>query len=231
MIKSASMTLTEAEEMVALTRQKKLSLIENFQFLHHKQHQFVRDIIHSGEIGKIRCFRSSFGFLIFNSENNIRYKKELGGGALLDAGAYVLKATSFMMHGLFSVKAAHLNYHKKYDVDWFGGAFLLNKTSGVFSEVAFGFDNSYQCNYEIWGSKGKVVSNRAFTAKKDYNPTIQLEKQGKSNEIKLETDDHFFNMQLHINNLLKNENYDLELTNILGQARLIQQINIKTVKQ
>ena len=60
--------------------------------------------------------------------------------------------------------------------------------------IFFLLDNFYQCNYEIWGSKGKITSTRAFTAKSDFNPTIMLEKQGYKEEIELPKDDHFLNM-------------------------------------
>ncbi len=41
---------------------------------------------------------------------------------------------------------------------------------GLVSQISFGFDNYYQCNYEIWGSKGKVIVDRAFTAGPDITP-------------------------------------------------------------
>lgn len=222
--KSATNNYTEAKEIIELAKQKKVAVVENFQFQHHSQHQYVFDLLQNNEIGEVRAFRSSFGFPPFSEDTNIRYKHELGGGALLDSGAYVLKATTFMMGTNFEVKSAFLKSNKKYGVDWFGGAFLVNKEKDIFSEVAFGFDNFYQCNYEIWGSKGKITSTRAFTAKADFNPTIILEKQGFKEEIELPKDDHFSNMISYFKGLINTKTFDKEWENLLVQAKLIDDV-------
>ncbi len=222
--KSATTSFGEAQKLVQLAQSKNLAIVENFQFQHHSQHQSVVELIENGEIGEIRCFRSSFGFPPFSVDNNIRYNKYLGGGALLDAGAYVLKISSFMLGDGFEVASAYLNHHKEFDVDWFGGAFLVNKAKGCFSEVAFGFDNFYQCNYEIWGSKGKITSTRAFTAKVNFSPSIILEKQGYSEEIKLPIDNAFQNMISYFESTVKINNFSKEWEAILTQARLIEEV-------
>jgi dTDP-3,4-didehydro-2,6-dideoxy-alpha-D-glucose 3-reductase len=228
--KSASTTLAEAEEMVALAKSKNLALVENFQFQHHSQHQYVFNLLRNSEIGEIRGFRSSFGFPPFDVANNIRYDKALGGGALLDAGAYVLKATTFLFGDGFKVEAAQLSMHDAFKVDWFGGAFLADRENGLFSEVAFGFDNYYQCNYEIWGSKGKITSNRAFTANVGFTPTVTLEKNGIQEEVTLEADDHFANILSYFNNLVAEKDFAKEWHNIQVQARLIEDVRLKGIK-
>lgn len=222
--KSATNNYAEAKEIIALAKQKKVAVVENFQFQHHSQHQYVFDLLKNNEIGEVRSFRSSFGFPPFAEDTNIRYKNELGGGALLDSGAYVLKATTFILGNNFEVKSAFLKTNKKFGIDWYGGAFLVNKEKDIFSEVAFGFDNFYQCNYEIWGSKGKITSTRAFTAKADFNPTIILEKQGYNKEIELSKDDHFGNMISYFINLIETNTFDKEWDNLLVQSKLIDDV-------
>lgn len=222
--KSATKNYAEARELIELARKKNVAIVENFQFQHHSQHQYVFDLLSNNEIGDIRAFRSSFGFPPFSEETNIRYKKELGGGALLDSGAYVLKATSFIMGEGFEVKSAFLKNNDKFDVDWYGGAFLVNKEKSIFSEVAFGFDNFYQCNYEIWGSKGKITSTRAFTAKSDFNPTIILEKQGYKEGLELPKDDHFGNMISYFINIISRKTFDKEWESLLAQSKLIEDV-------
>ncbi|TCJ14191.1 Gfo/Idh/MocA family oxidoreductase [Flaviaesturariibacter flavus] len=219
--KSAFVTLEEAESAVALARSKGLAIVENFQFQHHSQHRAVRQLLAEGAIGQVRSIRASFGFPPFGGDANIRYRQELGGGALLDSGAYTLKATSFLFGSNFEVKAAHLTYNEQYGVDWFGGAFLVDEAQGLFSEVAWGFENFYQCNYEIWGSTGKLTATRAYTAKSDFKPSVILEQAGGTQELVLDADDHFNNMLLHFNRIVKEKSFDEELEKILVQARLI----------
>ena len=228
--KSAATNFEEAKSMVDLARKKGLVLVENFQFQHHSQHQYVAQLIMEDLIGDIRCFRSSFGFPPFSLDNNIRYDKKLGGGALLDAGAYVLKATTFMLGEGFEISAAHLSMNKDLQIDWYGAAFLTNKANDKMSQVAFGFDNFYQCNYEIWGSKGKITSTRAFTANSDFSPTIIIEKQGRKDEILLPMDDHFKKMLEYFNKIVASKKNEHELKAILYQSNLIQQIRDITAK-
>jgi len=221
--KSLGCNYQEVEAMVSEARKNDKLLIENFQFRFHSQHQFVKKMLNDGEIGDIRCFRSSFGFPPFSSSDNIRYNKELGGGALLDAGAYTIKATQFMMGNGFEVRAASLNVAKDMDVDIYGGIFMQNN-KGQISELSFGFDNYYQCNYEVWGSKGKITATRAFTAAPGFEPTVIVEKQGSNDSIVLPADDHFSNLLTHIAQCVETNNFENENLQNLQQAFNIEQV-------
>ncbi|MBM7654930.1 putative dehydrogenase [Neobacillus cucumis] len=56
-----------------------------YQF--HPQHQRVRDIITSGEIGDVKLMRSSFSFYLESRDEKIRVDKIKGGGSIYDVGA------------------------------------------------------------------------------------------------------------------------------------------------
>ncbi len=225
--KSTACSYKEAEVMVCHARKENVVLMENFQFLHHSQHKYVKDMLRNGLIGDVRCIRSSFGFPPFSVNSNIRYRKDLGGGALLDAGAYVLRINTFLFGDDFKVHASFLKYHDTFEVDWYGGAFLTNNEKNLLSEVAFGFDNYYQCNYEIWGSNGKITSTRAFTAKPDHVPVVILERGNETEKIILPLDDHFRNILLYFNRCVESKEYEIEYNNILTQSRLIEDVRSK----
>lgn len=216
---------TNFEDVVRLNRyaeSKGKLLIENFLFRFHKQHQIVKKLISDGELGEIRCFRSSFGFPPFVDQNNIRYQAQLGGGSLLDAGAYTLKATTFMLGMGFGVRSSQLMYDQLRGIDLWGSAFLTNK-DGLVSQVSFGFDNFYQCDYEIWGSKGKIVVERAFTAKPGFIPTAIFEQQGVNKTIQLPEDNQYKNMLEYIISLINGAKHN-EYEQNIEQARLIDEL-------
>ena len=221
--KSLGCNYSEVEEMISVARKCNKLLFENFQFRFHSQHDLVKKILFEGEIGAIRCFRSSFGFPPFKSTNNIRYKSDLGGGSLLDAGAYTIKATQFILGDNFKVKAATLNISKDFGVDLFGGIYMQNE-SGQFAELSFGFDNHYQCNYEIWGSLGKITATRAFTAPPGFKPSLILEKDGKLETIVLSEDNHFENMLYYVFQLILNGEFEGENKTNLNQSLNIQRV-------
>lgn len=222
--KSLAKDYDSAKKMVDLARKNNLLIMENFMFLYHGQHQFVKDLITKDEIGEIRCFRSSFGFPPLDSQN-FRYNAALGGGALLDAAAYTLRASQQFLGADLNVEAASLNYNKN-EVDIYGGAFLKS-TSGLFAEVAFGFDNFYQCNYEIWGSKGKISALRSFTPAIDFKPTIVLEKQGSIDSFEVDSDNHFINILNEFVRCVKEKDFEVKYKEVLNQSRLISELREK----
>lgn len=220
--KSLAVNLASAEKMIAKAREQNLLVMEDFMFCHHSQHQFVRDLLNERQIGDLRVMRSSFGFPP-PAKDNFRYAWSLGGGALLDAGAYTLKATQLILGPQVRVLGAHLNVDAAGSID-LGGAALLRNSGGVVSQVAFGFDNFYQCNYELWGSSGKITAERAFTAPPGFAPRIILEKQGKREEFTLPPDDHFRGILIEFARCISDRTFQSHWEAGLNQARLIQEV-------
>ena len=227
--KSLGCTFDEVQDMVNLSRSRGLFLMESFQWRFHSQTRTVKEIVASGMLGAIRCFRSSFGFPPFPDRENIRYQKALGGGALLDAGAYTVKAATEFLGPDVKVRAATLRMDAERGVD-LGGSIYLERADGVVAETAFGFDNFYQCNYEIWGSKGKLTARRAFTAPPGFEPEIVLEVAAGVEVQKLPADDHFARlldtvseaMSVPQNNLFESEREACTIqARLLSQARSI----------
>ena len=212
----------DVERLNRVASEKNLVLVENFQFRFHKQLAVIQNMISNGIIGELRCIRSSFGVPPFPDTDNIRYKKRLGGGALLDAGSYPLKIAQIFLGHDIEVSAANLWFDKKKDIDIWGGAYLRQKDGPMFAEVAFGFDNYYQCNLELWGSEGRIFSNRIFTAPPDFSPKIIIESSTRNEIIKLKPNNHFENMLLHFHNLINTkEGLAVEYAQNINQSRLI----------
>jgi NDP-hexose-3-ketoreductase len=221
--KSLTENLAQTQEIIALAKQKNLLLMENFMFEYHSQHKFVKNLIEKGEIGEIRCFRSAFGFPPFPDSDNIRYQKSLGGGALLDAAGYTLKAAQLFLGDGLKVQGAFLKYNEEQGVDIYGGAFLVAENK-AFAELSWGFDNYYQCNYEIWGSKGKIIATRAFTAKPGFKPTIILEQQGRNEAYEVAADNHFENILSNFYDTIQQGYFDDKYLALLNQSSLLTQV-------
>jgi len=226
--KSLGMNYTEVEAMVNLAKEKNLLLMENYTFEYHSQHKFVSDLINNNEIGELRLFRSSFGIPPL-SKNNFRYNKSLGGGSLLDAAGYPIKAAQMFLGYDIMVKASNLFIDKSLDVDIFGSAYLSGNTS-IAAEIGFGFDNFYQCNYEIWGSKGKITALRAFTPQPDYSPRIVLEKDNHRQEFPVPADNHFVNILKEFIRAIKEKDFELHYNKLLNQAKLQEEIRLLSTK-
>lgn len=217
--KSIATNLQEVEDIIELAKIKRLCVHENFMFQYHSQIDFVK--VKLAEIRKLKLFRSSFGFPKFSERSNFRYNKKLGGGVLLDAGAYTIKASQLFLGLEQEVDFAYLN-NEGNEVDFQGSVILRNKDN-IISQLAFGFDNFYQNKIELWGHSGKITMNRAFTAGPGFMPTILLEKQGVTAEYQLPVDNHFIKSVAIFAKNIKENNF-IEHEKILKQAILLDKV-------
>ena len=77
----------EAEEMPKAAHETGLVLSEAFAYRYHPLTKRVKEIIASSELGQVKHIEAQFCFLL-PFTNNIRFKYELSGGALMDCGCY-----------------------------------------------------------------------------------------------------------------------------------------------
>lgn len=223
--KSMACEFQEVVELNNLARDNALVLIENFQFRFHSQLKYLKELIDNGKIGELRNIRTSFGVPPFHDNNNIRYKKELGGGALLDVGAYPLKVSQIFLGSDITVKSARLETSRNKNVNIWGSAFITQNIGNLTSQIAFGFDNFYQNNIELWGSKGKIYTNRIFTAKSGFEPLIYIETNEGKETIKISSDNHFKNMLKYFHNkIITKKGIEDEYIQNVNQARLIKEL-------
>ena len=95
----------EAEEMAKVARETGLVLSEAFAYRHHPLTARVKAIIANGELGKIKRIEAQFCFFL-PSPNNIRFKYELAGGALMDCGCYPVSLIRFIAEAEPTVERA-----------------------------------------------------------------------------------------------------------------------------
>ncbi len=171
--KPSTISLDEFIELYTLAEEKKLALYENYMFVFHEQLKEINHIIDSKEIGEVRLYRMAFGFPQ-RDKDDFRYNKALGGGALFDCGGYAIKYASMLLGDSAAIVYSQMNYTDEFDVDIYGSAALIND-KGVTAQIAYGMDNSYKCELEVWGSKGTLLTKRVFTAPVDFVPECRIE--------------------------------------------------------
>ncbi len=218
--KPCTTALAYTENLIKEAEQKGLAVHENYMFAFHDQLEAVNEIVRSGEIGDVRLYRVSFGFPM-RAQNDFRYNKALGGGALLDCGGYTLKYASLLLGPTAKLKYAQSNNIDGFGVDMYGSAALVND-EGVTVQVAFGMDHNYKCELEVWGSKGTVYTNRILTAPAGLVPEVIIRKGNEEEKRNLPADDAFKKSILHFNkciedNATREENYEI----LLRQAKLV----------
>ena len=128
----------------------------------------------------------------------------LGGGALLDAGGYCLKYGNYLLGGNAKVVTAQVNNIAGFEVEMFGSATMVNE-NGIVVQLAFGMDNDYKCDVEIWGSKGTITSGRILTAPSGFVPSYTIKKNQKIETRNFPTDDAFLKSILRFVDCIESE--------------------------
>ena len=205
-------SLSDTQSLLGIAREKRLVVHENYMFIFHKQLQTVNNIIASGEIGKVRQYRITFGFPR-RASNDFRYNKALGGGALLDAGGYCMKYASWLLGDTARLVCANAYYEPEFEIDIFGSATMVNE-EGTVVQMSFGMDCDYKCELEAWGSMGTLTTGRILTAPDGLEPDMIIKHNQEMETKKLPADNAFEKSIRHfykclVNNEERVNNYKL----------------------
>ena len=226
MEKPFTTSVQDTNELIDMAEKRGLSVYENYMFLYHPQLEKIRQIIQNGDIGVPRLYRMCFGFPK-RSMDDFRYRKELGGGALLDCGGYPARLATALLGDSTYVAHAMLNYSDEFEVDISGNAIIENKHGDV-AQIGFGMDNEYRCELDIWGSKGSLCAPRIFTAGADVAPTITIRCGGQETTLIVPCFDQFQQSILQFyRGVMQPEHRKEVYQSILHQAELVAVIHKK----
>ncbi len=160
----------EAEEVVALAREKKLFLMEAMWSRFLPALAEVRRIIGSGEIGPARQITADFGFVSAGGPEHRLFNPALGGGALLDLGIYPLSLSAALLGPVESVRAqAELG---PTGVDTQTGFTLKHRDGGI-SVCSCSIVARTPCELTVSGTRGQVRMNTRFHQATSLTVTLE----------------------------------------------------------
>ncbi len=152
--KPFALNTAEVDEMVAAAKQQRVWLMEAFMYRFHPQFAKLKELIDGGAIGKVQTIRSAFSFFL-NRPNDIRIKKETGGGALMDVGCYCVNMARLIAGAEPTQVQATLVMHENKQVDDTLAAILQFP-----GDVVAVFDCSFRTDYREWlqvqGTEGRL---------------------------------------------------------------------------
>lgn len=186
--KSSTTSYKSAKKMVNACKKHDVRLMEGFMFRFHPSHQKVKEVIKKGTIGKVFSFYGKYGFSQVPFDD-IRYKKNLGGGILNDAGCYPICASRI----IFGKEPQSVFYSpvidKKFGID-VKGTLFLKYGDNEFAHMEFGYGLFYQSKYEVWGDKGHLQLSRAYNIPPDMPASLTVESTNKKG-ILIKPTNHF----------------------------------------
>jgi predicted dehydrogenase len=180
----------EAEAMFAAAHREGVLLLEAYPYYFQPQTADMLRLIADGVIGEVRSVVNAFGFTLLNPAGNIRMRKELGGGALLDAGSYAVSLIRLVM-GEAPVKAAAVsNFVDGVDVSTMA---TLVYADGRRAQFSCAMDAANHRRAVIAGSKGAIETeylNHTAVAPGDnpfgYLPSQMRLRRGIANNVPFE---------------------------------------------
>ena len=121
--KPIALDAAEAASLIPVRDETGLQIQEAYVVIHHPQWRRVRELVRDGRIGRLRAIQGWFSYWLDDAEN-IRNKREMGGGGLLDIGVYPLVTARFVFEAEPVRVFAAVERHPEWDVDVLTSAVL-----------------------------------------------------------------------------------------------------------
>ncbi len=94
--KPLALSVDEVDAMAAAAKKAGKVVAEAFMYRHHPQTLKVKEIVDSGQLGKLQLIKGAFTFPL-KREGDIRLNKEMGGGSIWDVGCYPISYTLMLL--------------------------------------------------------------------------------------------------------------------------------------
>jgi predicted dehydrogenase len=151
--KPLALSVSEVDAMEAAAREAGVVLAEGFTYRHHPQTLKAKELVDSGAIGDVRFVRGTFTFPL-DRPKDVRWRPELGGGALWDIGCYPLSFTRYLL-GCEPVEVFGSAVVGGTGIDeTFAGQLVF--PGGVLAQFDCGFRSPVRAELEVAGTAGTI---------------------------------------------------------------------------
>ena len=213
--KPVTVSAQEVGEMIEASEKYGVKIMEAFMYRFHPQIGRVRKLVADGVIGETRIVRATFDFFL-RRPHDVRWSKELGGGALLDVGSYCVNVTNLLVGMLpEAVTASAVWATTGVDMSLVG---TLEYPNGVLGAIdcSFQVGSAMQQRLAISGTEGLISVARPFSRSPEEKTFIVVDKADNENapeHIEVEGADHYQLMVAHFTEAVLNDkalSYPLE---------------------
>lgn len=128
-------------------------VMEGFMWRFHPQHERARTLVQSGRIGRVCLVRAAFSFTL-PAEPNVRLRRDLAGGSVMDVGCYPVSASRFYFGSEPRSAYALCDTHPAHGVDMRMTGLL--EFEGGRAAIDSGHDLPYRGELEIVGEQGII---------------------------------------------------------------------------
>jgi xylose dehydrogenase (NAD/NADP) len=161
-----------------------LVLMEAFMYRHHPQIKRARELLDGDAVGELRLVRAAFCSTV-GRPDDVRWIRELGGGALLDVGCYCVSGMRLVAGEPEEVFGVQTLTAGGVDVRFAG---TLRFGGGVLGHFSCALDTAPNQALEAVGSDGALLVSHPFTADVER---VELRRGERLEEIEVEHVDRY----------------------------------------
>ncbi|MEA1883261.1 MAG: Gfo/Idh/MocA family oxidoreductase [Thermotogota bacterium] len=188
----------EAESMFNCAFNNKKILMEAFAYIHNPLIKKMKEIIDKGRLGAIKAMDMTFTFDLTPRENDIRWSKSLGGGAMYDLGCYTLHLIRHLA-GKEPTEVKSFVKRTKYGVDE-STTVMMNFDNEFHATFHVGFTEQFNQRCHIHGSEGSLITPLTFNEIGSLKYYIQRGKE--TSEYTIESPDNYMLETTHFANVV-----------------------------
>jgi predicted dehydrogenase len=173
-----------ADELFDLAERRGTVLTEAFMYRHNPQTRRLEELVRDGAIGRLQLVRTSFTFLL-EREPDVRLDPELGGGSVLDLGAYCISGARLLAGEPEAVFGRQVLGPTGVDELFTGSLAFAGGVHGLFD---CGLRLPFRASLEAVGTEGSVVVDDPWLCS---TPGIELRRNGGVERIAIEEADSY----------------------------------------
>lgn len=183
--KPLALTEKEAAEMAEACAKAGVLLSEAFMYRYHPRYQMMKELIAAGEIGDVRGIRSAFTFNNAGHKENVRYRKDWGGGSIYDVGCYPINAARLLLDKepeAVTVQALFSPEHDNVDMMASG---LIEFEGAVSLTFDCGMWAAFRNPLEVLGTEGLIEVPSAYVTGEPGSANFFVSAKGQRREIEV----------------------------------------------
>lgn len=187
--KPIALSSTEARQLLkAAQEHPQVKVMEAFMYRFHPQWVRAKKLVDEGRIGQLKTIHSFFSY--FNADpNNIRNRKDMGGGGMMDIGCYCVSLARFIFNSEPLKVYGHVTIDPVLLTDTMASGMLefLNGTATFTCSTQL---MPYQ-RVQILGTEGRVEIEIPFNAPPAAVTRLWLHTKSGSEEMTFEPVDQY----------------------------------------
>lgn len=189
--KPLALNAEEAREMAAAAESAGVRLAEAFMYRHHPRYVQIKEMIRSGAIGDIRGIHGTFTFNNAAAESNVRFYREMGGGALYDVGCYPISAARMLLDEEPEAVTCHAMFSPRHDHVDMMMAGLVEFPHHIALTFDCGMWAAFRNTLQILGTDGLIDVPSAFIAQQDASANFFVTDSEGRREIEVPHVNHY----------------------------------------